>query len=67
MDEEFELVGDVVSRLVNFYSQGKNQAYSVWSFDEVADATRQMQKKNNVGKVTLVPEAHKEESKKEEN
>lgn len=34
---------------------------------QVADAMRQMQEKKNVGKVILVPEAPKEESKKEEN
>ncbi|NWH60827.1 VAT1 protein, partial [Geococcyx californianus] len=69
MDEEFELIGGVVAKLVNLYTQGKIKPKidSVWPFDQVADAMRQMQEKKNVGKVILVPEAPKEESKKEEN
>ncbi|KAM4645638.1 synaptic vesicle membrane protein VAT-1 homolog [Amazona ochrocephala] len=69
MDEEFELIGRVLSKLDNLYSQGKIKPKidSVWPFDQVADAMRQMQEKKNVGKVILVPEAPKEESKKEEN
>lgn len=34
---------------------------------QVAEAMKQMQEKKNVGKVILVPEAPKEESKKAEN
>ncbi|XP_071584955.1 synaptic vesicle membrane protein VAT-1 homolog [Heliangelus exortis] len=69
MDEEVDLVRGVVAKLVNLYSQGKIKPKidSVWPFDQVADAMRQMQEKKNVGKVILVPEAPKEESKKEEN
>uniref|UniRef100_A0A672UNQ3 Vesicle amine transport 1 n=1 Tax=Strigops habroptila TaxID=2489341 RepID=A0A672UNQ3_STRHB len=69
MDEEFELLGSVISKLDNLYRQGKIKPKidSVWPFDRVADAMRQMQEKKNVGKVILVPEAPKEESKKEEN
>ncbi|NWQ82994.1 VAT1 protein, partial [Columbina picui] len=70
MDEETELIGGVVAKLVNLYSQGKIKPKidSVWPFDQVADAMRQMQEKKNIGKVILVPEAPpKEEAKKEEN
>ncbi|NXK12831.1 VAT1 protein, partial [Herpetotheres cachinnans] len=69
MDEEFELIGQVVAKLLFLYGQGKIKPKidSVWPFDQVADAMRQMQEKKNVGKVILVPEAPKEESKKEEN
>ncbi|XP_069733353.1 synaptic vesicle membrane protein VAT-1 homolog [Phaenicophaeus curvirostris] len=69
MNEEVELISGVVAKLVNLYSQGKIKPKidSVWPFDQVADAMRQMQEKKNVGKVILVPEAPKEESKKEEN
>ncbi|XP_061873162.1 synaptic vesicle membrane protein VAT-1 homolog [Colius striatus] len=69
LDEEVELVRGVVAKLVNLYNQGKIKPKidSVWPFDQVADAMRQMQEKKNVGKVILVPEAPKEESKKEEN
>jgi len=41
----------------------KPQTHSVWPFDQVADAMMQTQKKKNVGKVILVPEALQEESK----
>ncbi|XP_032934639.2 synaptic vesicle membrane protein VAT-1 homolog [Catharus ustulatus] len=69
LDEEVELLGGVVAELVNLYTQGKikPKVDSVWPFDQVADAMRQMQEKKNVGKVILVPEAPKEESKKAEN
>ncbi|NXU53919.1 VAT1 protein, partial [Turnix velox] len=68
MDEEFELLESVVTKLLNLYSQGKIKPKidSVWSFDQVGDAMKRMQEKKNVGKVILVPEAPKEESKKEE-
>ncbi|NWV61229.1 VAT1 protein, partial [Malurus elegans] len=69
MVEETELFRGVVTKLVNLYSQGKIKPKidSVWPFDQVADAMRQMQEKKNVGKVILVPEAPKEEPKKAEN
>ncbi|XP_068774912.1 synaptic vesicle membrane protein VAT-1 homolog, partial [Struthio camelus] len=69
MEEEYELLGGVITKLVNLYSQGKIKPKidSVWPFEQVADAMRQMQEKKNVGKVILVPEVPKEESKKEEN
>ncbi|NXD44101.1 VAT1 protein, partial [Copsychus sechellarum] len=69
MDEELELLGSVVAKLVDLYTQGKikPKVDSVWPFDQVADAMRQMQEKKNVGKVILVPELPKEESKKGEN
>uniref|UniRef100_A0A8C5IZI1 Vesicle amine transport 1 n=1 Tax=Junco hyemalis TaxID=40217 RepID=A0A8C5IZI1_JUNHY len=69
MDEEVELLRSVVAKLVNLYSQGKIKPKidSVWPFDQVAEAMKQMQEKKNVGKVILVPEAPKEESKKAEN
>ncbi|XP_016159835.1 PREDICTED: synaptic vesicle membrane protein VAT-1 homolog [Ficedula albicollis] len=69
MVEEVELIGGVVAKLVNLYTQGKIKPKidSVWPFDQVGDAMRQMQEKKNVGKVILVPELPKEESKKGEN
>ncbi|XP_064380900.1 synaptic vesicle membrane protein VAT-1 homolog [Dromaius novaehollandiae] len=69
MDEEYELLGGVITKLINLYNQGKIKPKidSVWPFEQVADAMRQMQEKKNVGKVILVPEVPKEESKKEEN
>lgn len=69
MDEEYELITGVVLKLINLYNEGKIKPKidSVWSFDQVADAMKHMQEKKNVGKVILVPEAPKEESKKAEN
>uniref|UniRef100_A0A8C8VEY8 Vesicle amine transport 1 n=1 Tax=Pelusios castaneus TaxID=367368 RepID=A0A8C8VEY8_9SAUR len=69
MDEEVELISGVVDKLVGLYSQGKIKPKidSVWPFEQVADAMRQMQEKKNIGKVILVPELPKEEPKKEEN
>ncbi|KAM8795376.1 synaptic vesicle membrane protein VAT-1 homolog [Eudromia elegans] len=69
MDEEYELIGGVITKLMNLYKQGKIKPKidSVWPFEQVADAMRQMQEKKNIGKVILVPEVPKEEAKKEEN
>ncbi|NXA55476.1 VAT1 protein, partial [Nothocercus julius] len=69
MEEEYELLGGVITQLMNLYNQGKIKPKidSVWPFEKVADAMRHMQEKKNVGKVLLVPEVLKEESKKEEN
>ncbi|NWI14111.1 VAT1 protein, partial [Crypturellus soui] len=69
LDEEYELLGGVITKLINLYNQGKIKPKidSVWPFEKVADAMRWMQEKKNVGKVILVPEVPKEESKKEEN
>uniref|UniRef100_A0A8D0L3F3 Vesicle amine transport 1 n=1 Tax=Sphenodon punctatus TaxID=8508 RepID=A0A8D0L3F3_SPHPU len=66
LDEEFELIGGVVAKLVTLYNQGKIKPKidSVWPFEQVTDAMRQMQEKKNIGKVILVPEAPKEEAKK---
>ncbi|XP_069490297.1 synaptic vesicle membrane protein VAT-1 homolog [Ambystoma mexicanum] len=68
LDEELELIAGVVAQLVELYKQGKikPKVDSVWPFEQVGDAMRQMQEKKNVGKVILVPEAPKEEPKKEE-
>lgn len=62
LDEEVELVSGVVTRLVALYNQGhiKPHIDSVWPFEKVADAMKQMQEKKNVGKILLVPGAEKE-------
>lgn len=62
LDDEVELVSGVVSRLVALYNQGhiKPHIDSVWPFEKVADAMKQMQEKKNVGKILLVPGAEKE-------
>uniref|UniRef100_A0A8D1RR29 Vesicle amine transport 1 n=1 Tax=Sus scrofa TaxID=9823 RepID=A0A8D1RR29_PIG len=62
LDGEVELVSGVVARLVALYNQGhiKPRIDSVWPFEKVADAMRQMQEKKNIGKVLLVPGPEKE-------
>lgn len=62
LEGEVELVSGVVARLLALYNQGhiKPHIDSVWPFEKVADAMRQMQEKKNVGKVLLVPGPEKE-------
>ncbi|CAI5789788.1 vesicle membrane VAT-1 homolog [Podarcis lilfordi] len=70
LDEEVELLSSVVNKLIALYNQGKikPKVDSVWPFDQVVDAMKQMQEKKNVGKVVLIPEAPpKDESKAAEN
>ncbi|NXL82926.1 VAT1 protein, partial [Alectura lathami] len=69
LNKEQDLIRGVLVTLINLYNQGKIKPKidSVWSFDQVADAMRHMQEKKNVGKIILVPEARKEESKTEDN
>lgn len=60
--DEVEMVRGVVARLLALYNQGhiKPRIDSVWPFEKVGDAMRQMQEKKNVGKVVLVPGPEKE-------
>ncbi|KAM5274203.1 synaptic vesicle membrane protein VAT-1 homolog [Ctenodactylus gundi] len=62
MDGDVELLSSVVARLLALYSQGhiKPHIDSVWPFEKVVDAMKQMQEKKNVGKVILVPGPEKE-------
>lgn len=62
LDGEVELVSRVVTHLLALYNQGhiKPRIDSVWPFEKVADAMRQMQEKKNIGKVLLVPGPEKE-------
>ncbi|VFV22007.1 synaptic vesicle membrane protein vat-1 [Lynx pardinus] len=62
LEGEVELVSGVVARLLALYNQGRIKPHidSVWPFEKVADAMRQMQEKKNVGKVLLVPGPEKE-------
>ncbi|KAK1331147.1 hypothetical protein QTO34_009096 [Cnephaeus nilssonii] len=62
LHDEVELIDGVVTRLVALYNQGhiKPHIDSVWPFEKVMDAMRQMQEKKNVGKVLLVPGPEKE-------
>lgn len=69
LDTETELITDVVVKLLDLYKQGriKPKIDSIYPFEQVGDAMRQMQEKKNVGKVILMPEVPKEEAKNEEN
>ncbi|XP_032090955.1 synaptic vesicle membrane protein VAT-1 homolog [Thamnophis elegans] len=70
LEEEVEVLAAVVTKLTALYNQGKikPKVDSVWPFEQVVDAMKQMQEKKNVGKVVLVPEAPpKDENKKTEN
>ncbi|XP_003340285.2 synaptic vesicle membrane protein VAT-1 homolog [Monodelphis domestica] len=61
LENEMELVSRVVLHLMSLYSQGhiKPHIDSVWPFEKVADAMKQIQEKKNVGKVILVPSSEK--------
>ncbi|XP_007908386.1 synaptic vesicle membrane protein VAT-1 homolog [Callorhinchus milii] len=60
---EAEQISKVVVKLLALYKDGKikPRVDSVWSFEQVGDAMRQMQERKNIGKVILVPEAKKSE------
>ncbi|XP_004707255.1 synaptic vesicle membrane protein VAT-1 homolog [Echinops telfairi] len=62
LEGEVELVSGVVARLVALYNQGRIKPHidSVWPFEKVTDAMKQLQEKRNVGKVLLVPGPEKE-------
>ncbi|KAG9350102.1 hypothetical protein JZ751_026455 [Albula glossodonta] len=68
LDGEYELIAQVVAKLLELYSQGKikPRVDSTYHFEQVGDAMRRMQERNNIGKVILLPEPKKEEEKKEE-
>ncbi|XP_020828321.1 synaptic vesicle membrane protein VAT-1 homolog [Phascolarctos cinereus] len=61
LENEVELVNRVVLQLMDLYSKGhiKPHIDSVWPFEKVADAMKQIQEKKNVGKVILVPNSEK--------
>ncbi|KAM6163359.1 synaptic vesicle membrane protein VAT-1 homolog [Rhynchocyon petersi] len=62
LEGEVELVSSVVARLLALYNQGRIKPHidSVWPFEKVADAMKQMQEKRNIGKVLLVPGPEKQ-------
>ncbi|XP_036408561.1 synaptic vesicle membrane protein VAT-1 homolog [Megalops cyprinoides] len=68
LDGEFELISQVMAKLLELYNQGKvkPRVDSTWHFEQVGDAMRRMQERNNIGKVILLPEPKKEEPKIEE-
>ncbi|XP_041029126.1 synaptic vesicle membrane protein VAT-1 homolog isoform X2 [Carcharodon carcharias] len=61
---EVDQIRDVVTKLLSLYKEGKikPRVDSVWSFEQIGDAMKQMQERKNIGKVILVPEAKKTEN-----
>uniref|UniRef100_UPI00398E9B97 synaptic vesicle membrane protein VAT-1 homolog n=1 Tax=Pristiophorus japonicus TaxID=55135 RepID=UPI00398E9B97 len=61
---EVDQIADVVDKLLSLYKEGKikPKVDSVWSFDQIGDAMKQMQERKNIGKVILVPEVKKTEN-----
>ncbi|XP_030630135.1 synaptic vesicle membrane protein VAT-1 homolog [Chanos chanos] len=68
LDDEFPLIARVLNTLLELYTQGKIKPRidSTYHFEQVGDAMRRMQERNNIGKVILFPEPKKEEPKAEE-
>uniref|UniRef100_A0A1A8JH30 Vesicle amine transport protein 1 homolog (T californica) n=1 Tax=Nothobranchius kuhntae TaxID=321403 RepID=A0A1A8JH30_NOTKU len=68
LDGETELIAQVMNTILELHQQGKIKPHidSTWHLEQVGDAMRKMQERNNVGKVVLTTEPMPEEEKKEE-
>ncbi|XP_037332954.2 synaptic vesicle membrane protein VAT-1 homolog [Pungitius pungitius] len=68
LDGETELITQAMSTILDLYKQGKVKPRidSTWHLEQVGDAMRKMQERNNIGKVILNTEPMPEEEKKEE-
>ncbi|XP_054614709.1 synaptic vesicle membrane protein VAT-1 homolog [Dunckerocampus dactyliophorus] len=68
LDGETELISQAMNTILDLYKQGKVKPRidSTWHLEQVGDAMRKMQERNNVGKVLLTTEPMPEEEKKEE-
>ncbi|XP_067088670.1 synaptic vesicle membrane protein VAT-1 homolog [Osmerus mordax] len=68
LDGEIELISQTMNSLLELYQQGKIKPRidSTYHLEQVGDAMRRMQERNNIGKVILITEPMKEEEKKEE-
>ncbi|KAF0033059.1 synaptic vesicle membrane protein VAT-1 homolog [Scophthalmus maximus] len=68
LDGEMELITQVMNTVLDLYKQGKVKPRidSTWHLEQVGDAMRKMQERNNIGKVILTTEPMPEEEKKEE-
>ncbi|XP_034414182.1 synaptic vesicle membrane protein VAT-1 homolog [Cyclopterus lumpus] len=64
-----ELIRTTMVKLLELYEQGKIKPRidSCYHFEEVTDAMRRMQERQNIGKVILLPEAKTEEVKSKSN
>ncbi|XP_006798348.1 synaptic vesicle membrane protein VAT-1 homolog [Neolamprologus brichardi] len=68
LDGETELITEAMNTILDFYKDGKIKPRidSTWHLEQVGDAMRKMQERNNIGKVILTTEPMPEEEKKEE-
>ncbi|XP_027897318.1 synaptic vesicle membrane protein VAT-1 homolog [Xiphophorus couchianus] len=68
LDGEMELITQAMNTILDLYKQGKVKPRidSTWHLEQVGDAMRKMQERNNIGKVILTTEPMPEEEKKEE-
>ncbi|XP_074512320.1 synaptic vesicle membrane protein VAT-1 homolog [Sebastes fasciatus] len=68
LDGEMELITQAMNTVLDLYKQGKVKPRidSTWHLEQVGDAMRKMQERNNIGKVILNTEPMPEEEKKEE-
>nr|XP_057904141.1 synaptic vesicle membrane protein VAT-1 homolog [Doryrhamphus excisus] len=68
LEGETEIITQTMNTILDLYKQGKVKPHidSTWHLEQVGDAMRKMQERNNVGKVLLTTEPMPEEEKKEE-
>ncbi|XP_017284955.1 synaptic vesicle membrane protein VAT-1 homolog [Kryptolebias marmoratus] len=68
LDGEIELIAQAMKTILDLYQEGKIKPRidSTWHLEQVGDAMRKMQERNNIGKVVLTTEPMPEEEKKEE-
>ncbi|XP_037545175.1 synaptic vesicle membrane protein VAT-1 homolog [Nematolebias whitei] len=68
LDGETELITQAMNTILDLYKEGKIKPCidSTWHLEQVSDAMRKMQERNNIGKVVLTTEPMPEEEKKEE-
>lgn len=68
LDGEVEVIQQAMTTILDLYRQGKIKPRidSTYHLEQVGDAMRRMQERNNIGKVILITEPMPEEEKKEE-
>ncbi|XP_016896287.1 synaptic vesicle membrane protein VAT-1 homolog isoform X1 [Cynoglossus semilaevis] len=68
LEGETELITEAMNSILDLYKQDKIKPRidSTWHLEQVGDAMRKMQERNNIGKVILTTEPMPEEEKKEE-
>ncbi|XP_036794113.1 synaptic vesicle membrane protein VAT-1 homolog [Oncorhynchus mykiss] len=68
LDGEVEVIQQAMTTILDLYKQGKIKPRidSTYHLEQVGDAMRRMQERNNIGKVILITEPMPEEEKKEE-